>query len=205
MWPATRGPPRRSAGTASRLHARPVMAAEADARERGVERRGSGNTPPGVYVRGWLPSERSPDVSTVPAPAATADAARRRRGVGWQRGHRCEARFMNGSRTMRDSTPSAAQRRHGADIGLGDRGGDRLPEFLEAVARHVERDVIGRALRDAGAHVGFQAGLDHRQQDEGGQPEAQRRDQRAGLRAGAVEAEEVNVDGCRDPVGGSET
>ena len=47
---------------------------------------------------------------------ASAATARRRRGLGWQRGHRWLARFMNGSRTMRESIPSAAQRRHGCPV-----------------------------------------------------------------------------------------
>ena len=72
--------------------------------------RGRGMAHSGLLLEvGGQPSLRTPR-------QASAAAARRRRGLGWQRGHRWLARFMNGTRTMRESTPSAAQRRHGCPV-----------------------------------------------------------------------------------------
>ena len=81
----------------------------------------------------------------------------------------------------------AAQGGNGADIGFGIFAADEIFERRNAIARNVEDEVIGGLIGNAALDIPVDRGLDCGEEHEGGKPEAERSDQRASRRAGAVE------------------
>ena len=80
-----------------------------------------------------------------------------------------------------------AQRGYGPPIRLRIGGAHEILEFGHLFARNVEHEIVWGAIGHALGDVSVDCALHGRKEDEGGQAEAQRGDQRAGGRAGTME------------------